>query len=154
MKAIWLSVSSLYINWNQRYGYCSYFICCVCFGLFFSPTTAMTYFFWLQSTSCLHFAIHCTFNLMNCDMCILQCIWVGPKMKEEKELILYPNKNGTVADLLEEARKQVELSENGSGKLRYISTLERQCFIFVACVCFSTVWTHLMDHFLLQDIWN
>ena len=56
---------------------------------------------------------------------MLQCIWVGPKMKEEKELILYPNKNGTVADLLEEARKQVELSENGSGKLRYISTLER-----------------------------
>jgi len=47
-----------------------------------------------------------------------KCIWVGPKMKEEKELILYPNKNGTVADLLEEARKQVELSENGSGKLR------------------------------------
>lgn len=57
-------------------------------------------------------------------------------MKEEKELILYPNKNGTVADLLEEARKQVELSENGSGKLRYISTLERWCYIFVVCVCF------------------
>jgi ubiquitin carboxyl-terminal hydrolase 7 len=48
---------------------------------------------------------------------------VGPKLKEEKELILYPNKNGTVADLLEEARKQVELSENGSGKLRYGSTM-------------------------------
>ncbi|KAK7792272.1 hypothetical protein R5R35_013305 [Gryllus longicercus] len=47
-----------------------------------------------------------------------KCLWVGPKLKEEKELILYPNKNGTVADLLEEARKQVELSENGSGKLR------------------------------------
>nr|CAD7405875.1 unnamed protein product [Timema cristinae] len=47
-----------------------------------------------------------------------KCIWVGPKLKEEKELILYPNKNGTVADLLEEARKQVELSENGTGKLR------------------------------------
>lgn len=58
-------------------------------------------------------------------------------MKEEKELILYPNKNGTVADLLEEARKQVELSENGSGKLRYISALERWCYIFVVCVCFS-----------------
>ncbi|XP_046987971.1 ubiquitin carboxyl-terminal hydrolase 7 [Schistocerca americana] len=47
-----------------------------------------------------------------------KCVWVGPKLKEEKELILYPNKNGTVSDLLEEARKQVELSENGSGKLR------------------------------------
>ena len=112
-------------SWNQKYGRCSYLICCFCFGLSYSPATAMTYFFRLQSASYLHFAIHCTFNLTNCDTCVLQCIWVGPKMKEEKELILYPNKNGTVADLLEEARKQVELSENGSGKLRYISTLER-----------------------------
>lgn len=47
-----------------------------------------------------------------------KCIWVGPKMKEEKELILYPNKGGTVADLLEEAKKQVEFSEGGTGKLR------------------------------------
>lgn len=39
-------------------------------------------------------------------------------MKEEKELILYPNKSGTVADLLEEAKKQVEFSESGSGELR------------------------------------
>lgn len=49
-----------------------------------------------------------------------KCIWLGLKMKEEKELILYPNKNGTVADLLEEAKKQVELSEDGSGKLRIV----------------------------------
>jgi len=98
----------------------------VLFLLWFIILTCNCYdFFWFQSTSCLHFTIHCTFNLTNCDTCMLQCIWVGPKMKEEKELILYPNKNGTVADLLEEARKQVELSENGSGKLRYISTLER-----------------------------
>lgn len=47
-----------------------------------------------------------------------KCVFVGTKMKEEKELILYPNKNGTVADLLEEAKKQVELSEGGTGKLR------------------------------------
>lgn len=47
-----------------------------------------------------------------------KCFWVGPKMKEEKELILYPNKGGTVADLLEEAKKQVEFSEGGTGKLR------------------------------------
>jgi len=32
--------------------------------------------------------------------------------------VLYPNKNGTVKDLLDEAQKQVQLSENGSGKLR------------------------------------
>ena len=49
-----------------------------------------------------------------------KCIWVGPSLKEEKEIILYPNKNGTVATLLEEATKQVELSENGSGKLRIL----------------------------------
>lgn len=49
-----------------------------------------------------------------------KCIWVGPSLKEEKEIILYPNKNGTVATLLEEAKKQVEFSENGSGKLRIL----------------------------------
>ncbi|KAL0278652.1 UNVERIFIED_CONTAM: hypothetical protein PYX00_000410 [Menopon gallinae] len=47
-----------------------------------------------------------------------KCIWVGPNLKEEKELILYPNKRGFVSDLLEEAKKQVELSPDGSGKLR------------------------------------
>lgn len=49
-----------------------------------------------------------------------KCIWVGPSLKEEKEIILYPNKNGTIATLLEEAKKQVELSENGSGQLRIL----------------------------------
>ncbi|KAF7266627.1 hypothetical protein GWI33_020126 [Rhynchophorus ferrugineus] len=47
-----------------------------------------------------------------------KCVYVGPNMKEEKELILYPNKNGTVADLLEEAKKQIEFSEGSTGKLR------------------------------------
>lgn len=50
----------------------------------------------------------------------IKCMWVGSKFKEEKELILYPNKGGTVADLLEEAKKQVEFSEGGSGKLRLV----------------------------------
>lgn len=49
-----------------------------------------------------------------------KCIWVGPKLKEEKELTLYPSKNGTVAELLEEAKKCVELSPDGSGKLRIL----------------------------------
>lgn len=49
-----------------------------------------------------------------------KCVWLGPKLKEEKELILYPNKGGSVADLLEEAKKQIELSEGGTGKLRYV----------------------------------
>lgn len=42
-------------------------------------------------------------------------------MKEEKELILYPNKNGTVKTLIEEATKQVELSEDGTRQLRMVS---------------------------------
>lgn len=40
--------------------------------------------------------------------------------QEEKELTLYPAKTATVAELLEEARKHVTLSENGSGKLRLL----------------------------------
>ncbi|KAK6643307.1 Ubiquitin carboxyl-terminal hydrolase 7 [Polyplax serrata] len=47
-----------------------------------------------------------------------KCIWVGANLKEEKELMLYPNKRGFVSDLLDEAKKQVELSPDGSGKLR------------------------------------
>lgn len=49
-----------------------------------------------------------------------KCIYVGPKMKDEKELILYPNKGGTVADLLEEAKKQIEFGEGSTGKLRRV----------------------------------
>lgn len=42
-------------------------------------------------------------------------------MKEEKELILYPNKNGTVKTLIEEATKQVELNEDGTHQLRMVT---------------------------------
>ncbi|XP_030755284.1 ubiquitin carboxyl-terminal hydrolase 7 isoform X3 [Sitophilus oryzae] len=47
-----------------------------------------------------------------------KCVYVHPNMKDEKDLILYPNKNGTVADLLDEAKKQIEFSEGSTGKLR------------------------------------
>ncbi|CAL1543671.1 unnamed protein product [Lymnaea stagnalis] len=50
-------------------------------------------------------------------------LWLNSKMKDERELVLYPNKNGKVQDLLEEAKKQVELSENGSGKLRLLEII-------------------------------
>ncbi|KAK0051801.1 ubiquitin carboxyl-terminal hydrolase 7 [Biomphalaria pfeifferi] len=50
-------------------------------------------------------------------------LWLNSKMKEERELVLYPNKNGKVQDLLEEAKKQVELSESGSGKLRLLEII-------------------------------
>lgn len=57
-----------------------------------------------------------------------KCTWVNSKLKEEKELVLYPSKNGTVADLLEEAKKQVELSENGSGRLRLLEIISYKIF--------------------------
>lgn len=47
-----------------------------------------------------------------------------PNLKEEKELILYPNKNGTVQSLLAEAAKVIEFSENSTKILR-ISELSK-----------------------------
>jgi len=57
-----------------------------------------------------------------------KCVWVNSKLKEERELLLYPNKSGTVADLLEEAKKHLcenvygtpTLSPDGSGRLRLL----------------------------------
>lgn len=49
---------------------------------------------------------------------LFRCLWLAPNMKEEKELILYPNKSGTVKSLLDEAAKVVEFCENGSKRLR------------------------------------
>ncbi|XP_044253293.1 ubiquitin carboxyl-terminal hydrolase 7 isoform X1 [Tribolium madens] len=48
-----------------------------------------------------------------------KCLYVGPNVFEEKELILYPNKRGTVSDLLEEAKKQIEFGEGSTRKLRF-----------------------------------
>lgn len=50
-----------------------------------------------------------------------KCIYVNNRLKEEKELVLYPDKTGRVIDLLEEARKQIELTE--SGKLRLLEVI-------------------------------
>lgn len=53
-----------------------------------------------------------------------KCIWVNSKLKEERELSLYPNKSGTVIDLLEEAKKMVDLSPTeGTGKLRLLEVI-------------------------------
>jgi len=49
-----------------------------------------------------------------------KCLWVNGKLKEE-ELVLYPNKSGCVADLLEEAKKQLDLSH--SCKLRLLEVV-------------------------------
>uniref|UniRef100_A0A182QCW3 Ubiquitin carboxyl-terminal hydrolase 7 n=1 Tax=Anopheles farauti TaxID=69004 RepID=A0A182QCW3_9DIPT len=53
-----------------------------------------------------------------------RCLYLMPNLKEEKELILYPNKNGTVRDLLEEARKVIEFGESSTKQLR-ISELSK-----------------------------
>lgn len=50
-------------------------------------------------------------------------LWLNGKLKDEKELVLYPNKSGKVQDLLDEAKKQVDLTDNGSGKLRLLEII-------------------------------
>jgi len=51
-----------------------------------------------------------------------KCIWISSNLKEEKEIVLYPNRNAIVSDLYEEARRcaQIQLDPNGSGRLRLI----------------------------------
>lgn len=49
-----------------------------------------------------------------------KCIWVSNDLKEEKELVLYPNKNDAVKGLLDEAAKKIQFSENSSKKLRLL----------------------------------
>lgn len=51
---------------------------------------------------------------------LFKCIWINSKLKEEKELTLYPNKSGTVAEVLEEAKNHVIESPDSSGKLRLL----------------------------------
>lgn len=55
-------------------------------------------------------------NSFNC--CAFQ---LSPNMKEEKELVLYPNKNGTVKTLIDEAAKHIEFSEDGTHQLRMVA---------------------------------
>lgn len=43
--------------------------------------------------------------------------WMDNRMKID-ELTVYPDKDGTVKSILDEVRKQVQLSEGGTGKLR------------------------------------
>lgn len=52
-----------------------------------------------------------------------KCLWLSPNLKEEKEIILYPNKNGTVKTLLEEAGKVVKFSDGNVSKRLRITIL-------------------------------
>ncbi|XP_067928164.1 ubiquitin carboxyl-terminal hydrolase 7-like isoform X2 [Watersipora subatra] len=49
-----------------------------------------------------------------------KCTWVSQRGKEERELVLHPNKTGTVQELLDEARRHVDLNPAGSGRLRLL----------------------------------
>lgn len=61
-----------------------------------------------------------------------KCIWVANQFKEERELVLFPNKDGSVSDLLNEAREQVDLQQNGTGKLRLLEIISSKVFNIVA----------------------
>jgi len=51
---------------------------------------------------------------------LFKCIWVSMDLKEEKELILYPNKGETVKELLIEAVKNIQFSEKSQKRLRLL----------------------------------
>lgn len=57
-----------------------------------------------------------------------RCFWVANQFKEERELILFLNKDGTVSDLLNEAREQVDLQADGTGKLRLLEIISSKVF--------------------------
>ncbi|XP_014681204.1 PREDICTED: ubiquitin carboxyl-terminal hydrolase 7-like [Priapulus caudatus] len=57
-----------------------------------------------------------------------KCTFVNSNLKEEKELVLYPNKNGSVGSLLKKAENFVEWTEDGSGKLRLVEVVSNKVF--------------------------
>ena len=60
-----------------------------------------------------------------------KCVWVANQFKDERELVLFPNKDGTVSDLLNEAREQVDLQPDGTGKLRLLEIISSKVFTIV-----------------------
>ena len=60
-----------------------------------------------------------------------KCGWMAaPPKGEEKELVLYPNRNATVAELFEEAKSSghLDFEEGGSGKLRMVEIISNKIF--------------------------
>ena len=70
----------------------------------------------------------------------------------QKELVLYPDKNGCVADLLSEARKQVNLTENGSGKLRLVPYVIKNIFNLLTPVQYRFLESTLFLPFRLLEV--
>jgi len=60
-----------------------------------------------------------------------KCFWCAdPPNGEEKELVLYPNRNAIVSDVFVEANSsgQLEFGEAGSGKLRLVEIISNKIF--------------------------
>merc|ERR1712079_314924 len=60
-----------------------------------------------------------------------KCFWCAdPPNGEEKDLVLYPNRNATVTDLFVEAKSsgQLDLVESGGGKLRLVEIISNKIF--------------------------
>ncbi|KAK2192630.1 hypothetical protein NP493_27g01010 [Ridgeia piscesae] len=72
-----------------------------------------------------------------------RCVWLDSQFKEE-ELVLYPNSNGCMEDLLKEARKHITLDPAGSGKLRLLEIISNKIFaiqpdnVLLECITNST----------------
>lgn len=57
-----------------------------------------------------------------------KCFWFDPLNKEDKEFLLYPNKNGCVADLLKEALKHISLAPNTNPHFRLLEIVSHKLF--------------------------
>ncbi|XP_023345461.1 ubiquitin carboxyl-terminal hydrolase 7 isoform X1 [Eurytemora carolleeae] len=60
-----------------------------------------------------------------------KCLWISSNLKEEKELVLYPNRNSNVGDLFVEALRsgQLDLPETGgTKKLRLLEIISNKIF--------------------------
>jgi ubiquitin carboxyl-terminal hydrolase 7 len=58
----------------------------------------------------------------------MKCNFWSPEQKIDTEVTLYPNKNGTVADLLVEAKNHCKLAANGTGSLRLLEIQSHKIF--------------------------
>jgi ubiquitin carboxyl-terminal hydrolase 7 len=58
----------------------------------------------------------------------MKCMYLSVEQKIETEVTLYPNKNGTVGDLLAEAKLHCKLAPNGSGVMRLIELQSHKIF--------------------------
>jgi len=54
---------------------------------------------------------------------LFKCTFVNLKLREEKDLTLYVDKNGTVEDLLQEAANEITFSEGSTKHLRLLEVM-------------------------------